>query len=251
MIKISIDKASAVPYYFQIKEAVKAMIAGGEIKPGDMLPSEMSLSESLTVSRLTIHRAYRELAAEGALVRRRAKGTFVALPKKPVYLVEGPLFGVTESLTQAGVSVSTRVLVQEVIRAGEEVRKELDLPAGSRVVHLHSVRSLDRTPFSVETLYLPHDRFPALAILDLNDRSIYATLEKLYDAHPQEALDRISAGAATVQESALLGLRKRQPVMRVKRTSTDRTGRPVEYALATYVAERYQVVARVHRVLEA
>ena len=67
-MKITVNKQSAIPYYHQVKEAVKTLIASGELKPGDMLPSEFSLSEQLDISRLVVHRAFRELVTEGLLV---------------------------------------------------------------------------------------------------------------------------------------------------------------------------------------
>jgi DNA-binding GntR family transcriptional regulator len=49
-LNIIFNKQSAVPYYHQIKEAVKALITGGELKPDDMLTSEFGLSEQLVIS---------------------------------------------------------------------------------------------------------------------------------------------------------------------------------------------------------
>ncbi len=97
-MNINFDKGSAVPYYHQIKEALKASIACGALKPGDMLPSELSLSEQLGISRLVVHRAYRELVTEGLLIRKRAKGTFVSPPIKRDYNVAGSLMSTTENL---------------------------------------------------------------------------------------------------------------------------------------------------------
>ena len=57
-LNIIFTKQSAVPYYHQIKEALKTSIANGELKPGDMLTSELGLSEQLGISRLVVHRAY-------------------------------------------------------------------------------------------------------------------------------------------------------------------------------------------------
>src|SRR5512140_1947403 len=114
MLNISVDKQSAVPYYHQVKEAVKVLLASGELKPGDMLTSEFSLSEQLGISRLVVHRAYRELVTEGLLIRKRAKGTFVAPHMDHDYTVVGPLFGVTENMARYGMRPSNKILVQEV-----------------------------------------------------------------------------------------------------------------------------------------
>jgi GntR family transcriptional regulator len=96
-------------------------------------------------------------------------------------------------------------------------------------------------------MHFPCERFPALMSMNLNNRSIYAILEKLYDAHPQEAVDIISAGAATSEEAHLLGIHKGAPVMRMKRTAVDRQRLPIEHSLIVFHADRYQFVARVQR----
>ena len=246
-MNIIVDKQSAVPYYHQVKEAVRASIASGELKPGDMLSSEFSLSEQLGISRLVVHRAYRELVTEGLLIRKRAVGTFVAPLIKRSFTVTGPLFSMTENLSADALEPSNTILLQEVIPASDEVRNELKLTEGTRVIHLRNLRFAKQLPFAVEEMYFSFERFPALANLDLNNRSVYVTLEKLYDAHPQEALDLITADSASSQEARLLGIIKGVPVMRVKRTSTDRLGLPVEYSKIVFHADRYQFVARMQR----
>ncbi|MCJ7435053.1 MAG: GntR family transcriptional regulator [Anaerolineales bacterium] len=246
-MNIIVNKQSAVPYYHQVKEAVRALIASGELKPGDMLSSEFSLSEQVGISRLVVHRAYRELVTEGLLIRKRAVGTFVSPATKRSYTVVGPLFSMTESLSTDALEPSNKILLQEVIPASEEVRNGLKLPEGARVIHLRNLRFAKQLPFAVEEMYFSFERFPALANLDLNNRSVYVTLEKLYDAHPQEALDLITADSASSQEARLLGINKGAPVMRVKRMSSDRSGLPVEYSKIVFHADRYQFVARMQR----
>ncbi len=244
---ISIEKQSAVPYYYQIKERVKALIANDELKPGDMLPTEQRLSEQLGISRLVVHRAFRELVTDGLLVRVRAKGTFVAPILKHRFMVTGPLFSMTEDLSIDALEPSNKIILQEVVSASEEVGNGLKLPAGTMVIHLRNLRQAKRLPFAIEEMYLSYDRFPVLASVNLNNKSIYATLLQEYNAHPQEAIDLISADSATSQEARILGINKRAPVMRVIRTSTDRTGLPVEYSKIVFHAGRYQLMARIRR----
>jgi GntR family transcriptional regulator len=246
-LRISVDKGSAIPYYHQVKEAIKALILTSELKPGDMLPSEFNLSDQLGISRLVIHRAYRELVSDGLLIRQRAKGTFVLPASKRTHTVDGPLFSLTESMTQDGLEPSNKILVQEVINANEEIRKGLRLPPSAKVVHVRSLRFLRDLPLAIEDIFFPYDRFPEMATLDLNNCSTYLTLEKLYDAHPQDALDLISACAATVEDAELLGLQKGAPIMHVIRLSTDLKGLPVEYSIVLFHAEHYQLAVHVHR----
>ncbi len=226
---------------------MKALISCGDLKPGDMLPSEFNLSEQLGISRLVVHRAFRELVTEGLLIRKRAIGTFVSPSIKRSYTVVGPLFSLSENLAKDGLVASNKVLKQEVIPAGEEIRAELRLPEGAAVVHLHNLRLADGLPFAVEDMYFSAERFPALGEMDMNNRSTYATLGELYDALPQEALDLITAGSATHEEAKQLGINKGAPVMRVTRMSADRQGLPVEYTKIVFHAERYQFAARMQR----
>jgi GntR family transcriptional regulator len=246
-LHIKVDKKSAIPYYHQAKEAIRELILSGELKTGEMLPSEFSLSGQLGISRLVIHRAYRELVTEGLLVRQRSKGTFVLPISKRTHVVDGPLFSMTESLRQDGLEPSNRILIQKVIAAGDEVWKELKLSPKARVIHIRSLRFVRDLPLAVEDMYFPYERFPEMATADLNNCSTYVTLEELYGAHPQDAFDVISAEAVTAEYATLLEVKKGVPVMRVKRVATDRMGLPVEYSTVVFHAGRYQLALRVHR----
>src|SRR5512135_1662270 len=137
---ITVDKQSPVPYYVQVKEAVKRCIASRQLNPGDMLTTEVALSEQLDISRLVVHRAYRELVTEGLLIRKRAKGTFVSPPISRSYTVVGPLFSMTESLSRDGLKPFNKIMAQEVIPAPAEVREGLRLQNEARVVHVFNLR---------------------------------------------------------------------------------------------------------------
>ena len=53
-------------------------IMSGELKPGDKIPTELELSESLGVGRNSVREAVKSLVAMGVLNIRRSEGTFVA-----------------------------------------------------------------------------------------------------------------------------------------------------------------------------
>ena len=71
------------PLYRKVKKVIKQRIVSGEWPPEDRIPSENDLVASLGVSRMTVHRALRELTTEGYLTRVQGVGTFVS-PRKPV-----------------------------------------------------------------------------------------------------------------------------------------------------------------------
>jgi histidine ammonia-lyase len=71
------------PLYRKIKAYILKQIEDGRWKPDQRIPSENQLVKRFAVSRMTIHRALRELTHEGRLIRIQGVGTFVAKPGPP------------------------------------------------------------------------------------------------------------------------------------------------------------------------
>jgi GntR family transcriptional regulator/MocR family aminotransferase len=69
---------AGVPLFQQIAQAVTADIRRGRLHPGDALPGTRTVARALGVQRLTVVAAFDELVAEGWVVTRRARGTFVS-----------------------------------------------------------------------------------------------------------------------------------------------------------------------------
>lgn len=77
-MNIIISNVSDKPLYEQIKEQIKNAIISGELKEGEALPSIRGLANDLHVSVLTTRRVYDELEAEGFVITKAGKGSFVA-----------------------------------------------------------------------------------------------------------------------------------------------------------------------------
>jgi GntR family transcriptional regulator len=73
-----ISQTDARPMYLQIMEQIRARIAAGDWPAGKELPSIRALAADLSVSVITIKRAYLDLESEGVIVTRHVKGSFVA-----------------------------------------------------------------------------------------------------------------------------------------------------------------------------
>jgi DNA-binding FadR family transcriptional regulator len=67
-------------------EKIKTMILDGRLKPGDRLPREADLAESLGVSRLSLREAVRVLAMMRVLDVRQGDGTYVTSLKPEILL---------------------------------------------------------------------------------------------------------------------------------------------------------------------
>lgn len=73
-----LNPQSGIPIYRQLIDQVRRMIAGGQLKAGDDLPSVRELALEHAVNPMTISKAYSMLETEGLLVRQRGKPMQVA-----------------------------------------------------------------------------------------------------------------------------------------------------------------------------
>ena len=77
-LELQIDRSSEVPVYRQIIEKIASLIRAGSLKPGDRLPPERELSQTLGIARGTITRAYEELTRNGIIEVAAGRGSFVS-----------------------------------------------------------------------------------------------------------------------------------------------------------------------------
>ena len=79
---LTLDTASGVPIYRQIVDWVSVRVAGGQLRPGEQLPTVRQMAVDLNVNYNTVSRAYMELERMSVVNTLQGKGTFVAA--KPV-----------------------------------------------------------------------------------------------------------------------------------------------------------------------
>ncbi|MGH9867508.1 MAG: PLP-dependent aminotransferase family protein [Candidatus Polarisedimenticolia bacterium] len=89
MIAVELDRRSGVPFYLQIVRQVRSAVETGAVALRDRLPTTRDLARRLGVNRLTVTRAYAELAREGWLDAHVGRGSFVSRPPAPVEVVNG------------------------------------------------------------------------------------------------------------------------------------------------------------------
>ena len=77
-----INPASGVPIYRQIVDQVHALIAGGALREGDLLPSVRQVALAAAVNPMTVSKAYSRLETEGAVRRARGLGMQVLAPSQ-------------------------------------------------------------------------------------------------------------------------------------------------------------------------
>lgn len=74
----SLDPHLAEPIYRQLMAQVRRMVAAGQLRAGDELPSVRALATAHAINPMTISKAYSLLEAEGLLHRNRGAAMTVA-----------------------------------------------------------------------------------------------------------------------------------------------------------------------------
>ncbi len=77
-IDFHIQPSAPEPIYRQIVEQVRRLVAGGQLAPGDVLPSVRDVAATHAINPMTVSKAYSLLEAAGVLERLRGKGMAVA-----------------------------------------------------------------------------------------------------------------------------------------------------------------------------
>ncbi len=114
-----------VPVYQQIVASIKADIAAGVLKPGQLLPKEDDLAEQHDVSRVTVRRALAVLREEDVIYTEHAKGSFVGPKDAPQIRPPWPFEQVAAQVT-------------ELINSGE-YEPDTVLPSENEMMEMHGV----------------------------------------------------------------------------------------------------------------
>src|SRR5690625_1599772 len=77
MMLIRVNPGIERPIYTQIADAVRADLATGAIREGDVLPPAKEIAKGLDVNQHTVLRAYQMLRDEGVVDLRRGRGAII------------------------------------------------------------------------------------------------------------------------------------------------------------------------------
>lgn len=77
-MQIHVTDSDGTPFYVQVVNQIKFLVASGRLAAGEQLPPVRKLAEQLLINPNTVARAYRELETEGVVSSRRGAGVFVA-----------------------------------------------------------------------------------------------------------------------------------------------------------------------------
>ena len=164
------------PMYRQIADAFREKINAGELKPGDALPTESSLQEAFSVSRVTVRQALKLLADEQIIESIQGSGSYVKEERVNYDIYQ--LTGFYEKLADRNVDTHSDVSVFEVVKADERLAAKLALNPNDKVWHVKRVRFIREKPVNLEETWMPLAMFPDLT-WEVMEQSKYHYIEQI------------------------------------------------------------------------
>lgn len=226
---ITLDRSSPVPLYFQVADQVERAIVSGSLGPGAKLENEISLAQSLGLSRPTMRQAIQLLVDKGMVVRKRGVGTQVVHGQVRRSLELTSLY---DDLLRTGEAPRTDILSQDQVEADDDLAAQLHVGVGTPLWFLVRRRFLGAEPLALMHNYLPCTVID-LATLDLEHEGLYAALRRS-GITMSVAHQRIGARTASSAEARLLEEKRGAPLLTMERRAYDNSGRAVEFGRHAY-----------------
>jgi GntR family histidine utilization transcriptional repressor len=227
------------PLYRQVKRHILERIGSGDLGEGAQVPSENELTRSLGVSRMTAHRALRELTHEGVLRRVRGAGSYVAAAKPESALFE--IGDIAEEISRRGGRHSADVLQLAAVKADAEQALAFGLRPGARLFHSLLLHRENGLPVQLE------DRLVSPAFAPLYLKQDFARLTPSSYLMGLRRPDAVEHAVEAIQPDRdlrkLLDLAAREPCLLLLRR-TWCAGHVVTRARLVHPGRRYRLAGR-------
>lgn len=211
--------------YREIADDLRRRIMQGEFTPGTRLPGEERLASGYGVSRGSIRNALAALQRRGMLAPTPGSGWRVHSDLQTQQFVEFRSFA--QWARSRGLVPAGRVIHQERARATAADARYLRMRAADEVLRVTRVRLLGGSPAMLERTTYPTWMIPIIEPLPADESSVTRAMVEagVAPAHGVHHIDTVSASG---EDAELLGVRRSTRLLRVRRESYSRDGRPIE-----------------------
>ncbi len=233
------DLNGSAPLYARLKNLVQQSIENGELKEGDAVPAERDVAEMLSISRVTVRKAFTELVMEGVLVQRRGSGTYVNGPGRRIEQPLSRLTSFTQDMQLRGIKTDADWLSRVSGLSTPDEALKLSISPSEQVSRFRRLRRADGIPLAIENAVIPNKFLPDPEQVE---GSLYAALDAR-GLKPVRALQRLHASALSAMDAKLLDLPTGSPALFIERISYLGDGRAVEYTRSCYRGDSYDFLA--------
>lgn len=233
--------SGAAPLWSQIAHRLRAAIAAGEFKPGEILPSEAEINATFKVSRTTARASLDRLRQEGLISRQSGRGSIVLAPR-----IEQPvnqLASFAEDMRRRGLKASYATFTAAMTDTTDEAASGLGVGPGVPAFCIRRLLLANGEPMAMSVSWLAPAilagrRLPTPGELDRG--SLYEWLANHCGSCIGGGQEFIEAATADEAMARRLQVAQGAALLVARRRSRAADGDPVEYAVMHYRADRYR-----------
>ncbi|MDA2181384.1 MULTISPECIES: GntR family transcriptional regulator [Bacillus cereus group] len=229
--------------YKQIADVLEQNIRDGLFNETKKLPTEEALMNLFEVSRNTIRKVISQLVNRGYIFQVQGSGMFLRETSVTDYINLGSLRGLTKNLVSQ--NIETKVLELEVIDADEEIAKQMQCEAGTRLYFLKRLRIVDAKPFSIEVSYFKKDIIPYLNE-EIALSSVYSYFIEDLRLNIGFADKVISCEKVNKENAQLLELNEGDPALLIENTVYLVNGTIFELSQSMFHYEKAKLLNRIN-----
>jgi GntR family histidine utilization transcriptional repressor len=234
-----IDREKPLPLYERVKQHLRARIEAGEWRDGERLPSEHELMARFSASRMTVHRALREMSAAGMVHRVQGLGTFVAKETPRLALLE--VTDIADDIASRGNKHEARVVTLEARRADPALAAAFGIRRGDKIFASDIVHEEDGVPVQLEQRFITPAFAPDYLIQDFTLITTNAYLTAI--APPKEVEHVIHAVMPDARVQALLDIPAHEACLLLERRTWTEAG-PATKSHLIHPGSRYSLGSR-------
>lgn len=241
-----LENNTAIPLYAQLKEKIISDINNETLKYGDKIETEQEIMKKYNLSRITVRRAISELVAEGYLVKKQGKGTFVIKNKIERKIINTSdslkIMSFTKELKENNIKASSKIIELKIIPGIEEFNQKLGLTKNSKLIFMKRVRYANDSPMTIEENYFSYDKFKGL-LEEKIEGSLYELLEKKYNVIPtRSSRQEIEIVKSDEEQSKLLNVPTFEPLFYFSGVTYDENDIPIHIAKRYIIGSKYKFI---------
>ena len=226
--------------YEEVKQKITEDLVRGRYPMGQALPAEKDLSKELDVSIGTLRKAVDELVAEGIVVRRQGRGTYVAEHdlKRLLYY----FFHVVKHDVDKKANPRVELVSLNTAVATKEEASKLNTKEGAPVWRLVNCLYLEERCVMIDQITLDKKRFKNLTRAEFINRegSIYQLYQMKYGQTVVRSSERLRASLVSKQHAEWLDIKPNSPVLVIRRVALGIQDDPIEWRISTLNTNQYE-----------
>ena len=130
--------------------------------------------------------------------------------------------------------------------ATPKVAQALDIPMGSRIIRVKTLRCVEDIPITVHDAHVPHELFASIVNENLEAQHLWTLFEKC-GYKVKRAIQRLEAREASKEIAHLLKIKEGMPVLFKERTVYAADGTPVEFTYCYNRGDMYSLTVALER----